>query len=77
MRPVSTALLVLIPLATACAHALPMTTITTRQNGTVKLCGEVATTDKLVSGRTPEGSKISIGAADIVTMEQNGVCKRK
>lgn len=62
-------------MSSACAHHAPLTVITTRQNGTVKLCGKVSPGDKMIVGKTPEGSSISINASDVVTMEQNGVCK--
>lgn len=62
-------------LAPACAHHAPLTIVTTRQNGTVRLCGEVRPGEKMVVGKTPEGTSISISASDIVTMEQNGICK--
>ena len=66
-------LLVSLP---ACAHHIPMTVITTRQNGTIKLCGDVKQGEKMVVGESPEGSRVSVNASDIVTMEQNGTCKK-
>ncbi len=69
--------LVLVAVALpACAHRPPLTTITTRANGVVKLCGKYDDGDKRISGISPEGSKVSISQADVVTMETNGTCKK-
>lgn len=59
----------------ACHHAPPLTTITTRDNGVVKICGKYDDGDKRISGVSPEGSKVSVNQADVVTLETNGVCK--
>jgi hypothetical protein len=61
--------------ATACARA-QLTTITTRQNGTIKLSGKVDDGQALVKGKTPEGSTISVNKTEIVTMETGGVCRK-
>lgn len=62
-------------LLSACAHRSPMTIITTRQNGTIKLCGKIKE-GRMVTGESAEGSPVSVNPADIVTMEQIGTCKR-
>ena len=70
----------LLPLAalvlSACSHKPPLTTITTRQNGVIKICGKYDDGDKRISGVSPEGSKVSISQTDVVTMETNGTCKK-
>lgn len=60
----------------SCAHLPPLTTITTRSNGVVKLCGKYDDGDKRIVGVSPEGSKISVSQSDVVTMETNGTCKK-
>jgi hypothetical protein len=53
-----------------------LTTITTRANGTIKLCGEYEDSDTFLKGRTPEGSDIAVNKADVVTVETTGECKK-
>lgn len=69
-------LMALAILGLGCGHA-KLTTITTRTNGTIKFCGNVDQRDPvLVKGKTPEGSRVAINRADIVTIEENGVCRK-
>lgn len=75
MRLLASLALFLLLVTPGCAHHAPLTIVTTRQNGTVRLCGEIKPGEKMVVGTTPEGTSISINASDIVTMEQNGVCQ--
>jgi hypothetical protein len=56
-------------------HHPQLTVITTRQNGTLKICGEPTESGPLLKGTTPEGSTVSVNKADIVTTETNGECK--
>jgi hypothetical protein len=58
-----------------CGHQA-LTTITTRENGTIKLCGKFKESETLVTGKTPEGSRISVNRADIVMLDTNGVCRK-
>lgn len=78
--PMNARLCLLVPFAmltlSACRHLPPLTTVTTRENGVVKLCGKYDDGDKRISGVSPEGSKVSISQADVVTMETNGTCKK-
>jgi hypothetical protein len=56
-------------------HHPQLTIITTRQNGTLKICGDPTESGPLLKGTTPEGSTVSVNKADIVTTETNGECK--